>query len=749
MKYCEVISTTGQVPQSLPVQTSGVNGEASFRFNAEPGLYQLSVIIDAARFDWERLYFPLDLFNNTGQRTGPWDFDLRHENKPLVPSYRVHLDGKYIGIWFFQRVSLKDLAAKRFRGNAAFWLRTGGEHQISLVPYQPMDVDWLHARLEPDPEDELRPPPPAIKPAEGNTPVAHWSREDFWEKHRLRLQTTHAMFQRPLREAFDGAMKVEKPDATLLPLLVAAHHLGRRDGAMQRAMEIIDHAVALPAWGNPNPDAYSHNGDMSAAYMMQYLAWAIHMLPPEVLGKSRRKQMLDKLTLQGDIFIDLALLNRDYWGGSLLQDHGRKSLTAFTIAALNLYGVLPQAERWLRYALPRVQRGLDAAPRDGVIPAGSYFAPRMYLDDTTWLRDALLALTGQDLFDTQPELRRVVDYVYNILHERDGVMLLPSNLCDQVPLDAGGVFFARMAAKFQDQRAQWLVLRTLEGPVQPQEQAKPNIRANAMWSFLAYEPGELAATPPSEKRHHLLHFQDSGIVHYRNDASAVTLSLQCGPWLGHHAYRTAKGPMDRMAGAPGDGHFLLAIDGVPLLVTPENGYRLHSFLRTCLLIDDQGQNGDIGYPMSIPSMVYRGQEVQHVHWNPDKGTGMVRLNLKPAYPDRLDMIHYTRDLIFAPGREILCRDDVLLGRPRRLSWLFQCQQEKGIELESPLRCRIGTAPSLWIEPADGSPPLRADIHPTEVVWSYSGHNAFKPFAHVRYDTADPAAAACVAFRISW
>ncbi|MCC7350901.1 MAG: hypothetical protein IT446_10050 [Phycisphaerales bacterium] len=749
MTYCSVTSTVGPTLQSLPVQTTGVDGGASFRFNAPQGLYQLSVIIDAARFDWERLYFPLHLYGNTGQRTGPWDFDLRHENKPLVPSYRVSIDGRYVGIWFFQRVSLEDLAARRFRGHMACWLQTGGEHQVSLVPFQPMEIDWLHARLEPDPEDELRPPPPEIKQAEHNTPVAKWSQEDFWERQRLRLQSSHAMFQRPLRKAFDGAMAAEQPDVTLLPLLVAAHWLDHRDGALRRALDIIDHTVALRAWGNPNPDSYGHNGDMNAAYALQYMAWSLHMISPNVMGEPRRRRLLDKLAMQGDVFVDLALLNRDYWGGSLLQDHGRKSFNAFTIAALNLYGMIPQAERWLHYALPRMRRGLDAAPRDGVIPASSYFAPRLYLDDTTWLRDTLLTLSGEDLFDTHPELCRVVDYVYNVLNERDGEMLLPSNLRDRVPLDAGGTFFARMATKFHDSRAQWLVLRTLEGPVHPQEQSQSAIRSNALWSFLAYEPGELAPAPPPDNRRQLLHFQDSGLVHYRDDAAGITLSLQCGPWLGYHAYHAAKGPMDRMASAPGEGHFLLAIDGVPLLMTPENGYRLRSFLRTCLLIDDQGQNGDVGYPMSIPSMTYRGQEIQHFNWNPNDGTGLVRLNLKPAYPDYLDVIHYTRDLIFSPGRQIFCRDDVLLGRPRRLSWLFQSQRDQGMELESPLRCRIGAKPRLWIEPTEGSPRLHADICPTDVVWSYSGHNGYKPFSHVRYDSIDSITAACATFRITW
>jgi hypothetical protein len=129
----------------VPAQTDG-DGRATFGVSAEPGLYQLSVIIDASAFDWEKLYINLDRYGNTGQRTGPWDFDLTNDNAPLVPAFRVHLDGRYVGFWFFQRVSLEDMAHKRFRGNAAFWMQAGGEHRLTLGPYRSMQATWISAR---------------------------------------------------------------------------------------------------------------------------------------------------------------------------------------------------------------------------------------------------------------------------------------------------------------------------------------------------------------------------------------------------------------------------------------------------------------------------------------------------------------------------------------------------------------------------------------------------------------------------
>ena len=39
--------------------------------------------------------------------------------------------------------------------------------------------------------------------------------------------------------------------------------------------------------------------------------------------KRFRAKLKAKLELQGDRFFHLTLLNRDYWGGSVMQDHGR------------------------------------------------------------------------------------------------------------------------------------------------------------------------------------------------------------------------------------------------------------------------------------------------------------------------------------------------------------------------------------------------------------------------------------------
>ena len=135
--------------------------------------------------------------------------------------------------------------------------------------------------------------------------------------------------------------------------------------------------------------------------------------------------MIDKLRLQGNRFLNLALLNRDYWGGSLQQDHGWKSLFGFGDAALHLLGILPEAQLWAAYVIPRLRRSVKVVPRDGVIPWSSYCSMFLYLDEPTAYRQALLALTGKDIFDDAP-FHEIVDYLIGVVREKDYLTLLES-----------------------------------------------------------------------------------------------------------------------------------------------------------------------------------------------------------------------------------------------------------------------------------------------------------------------------------
>lgn len=757
-----VLCTIGAA-ESLPVARRG-DGALCLRFRAGPGLYQLSVVADARRFNWEELYITLDLYGNKGQRTGPWDFDLLNQHSPLIPSYWVELDGRRIGLWFFERVSLEDIEGKRFRGRTAFHVRVDGEHELALVPYRPMPVEWAAARLEVDPDDRLLPLPEGVPSAAKARPASRWGDEAFWAELSGRLATTHALYRAPLRRAFDWVYAVKsdlaqdeaRRSATAedIPMLIAAHHLDGRPGALERAMELVDHFTVMQYWGNPKTDGYSHNGDMGAAQIFRSLATAYHALKDR-LAPERKARLLAKLALQGDIFLDLALINREYWGGSLLQDHGWTAMFAFGAGALNLRGVLPEAERWTAYVIPRLDRALAAMPRDGVIPHASYFSVDYYTEEVVHYRNALLGLTGRDLFDEAP-FRPVLDWLTTALDERACAQWLYGH-GDYLPLTGGYAFFNLMAARYGDARAARMHRLLLEPRTVEfyHSRQRSNHYYGVLSGFLEYDaeadarrvgPGPVV---PRGDVAHLRYFADSGVAHYRDDALGIGLALRCGPYSGRHAYYASACSCDRLGDAPGAGHFVLFLGGKPLLVTPDAGYRLNTFLRSCLLVDGRGQYGDVGYTMSIPRYPMRGEEIESVRWDAASRSGSVRLNLRPAYPEESGLALYTREFVFTGARRILCRDHVLLDAPRRLAWLFQGKREDGVALEG-LRARFGKGPCLSITPRGAEmPPLAASVCETEVVWGYSSTAHFKPFDHVRYETRESVREGMVEFEMTW
>ncbi|MDD5706247.1 MAG: hypothetical protein PHR35_09995 [Kiritimatiellae bacterium] len=727
-----------------PVRTLQ-DGALSIAFDAEPGLYQLSVLADGHDFDWESLYCNLTAFHNQGQRTGPWDFNPVNGNRPVVPSYWVELDGERIGLWFFQRIRLDDLRERQFRGRMAFWLRQAGRHALKLIPYTSCTISWTAARLEPDPEDRLEPLPPDLKPANVACPWIAWRDETFWRALRARMETDAAgMYREPLQHAMQWALDPARAGDTHavadLPLMLAAHRLEHAPGAMERMMRAIDTSVALPAWGNPLPEGYGHNGDMSASIHFLGLTQALHMLGEE-LDDDRRGRIHDKLRVQGALFVRLALLNRDYWGGSILQDHGWRSMFFFTAAALALYGILPEAESWLRFALPRVRRSLDAMPRDGVLPPSSYHFLYLYLDPVMRFRDVWLAASGRDILD-QPPFRPIVSFVHALV--RGPGQLLPN--VQHMPLIGAPDFFLAMAASHGDADALWVhdcILGTRQDSFYHGTEMRGYYH-QSLWGLAAFPDNLPARRPAPAPRTELRWFRDSGVVHYRNDGEDVALSLQAGPWCGYHAYQAARGPCDRMCMNVGPVQFSLYVDSRPVLVMPECGYQLRADLAPCLLVDGEGPYGDIGYPMSIPSWRDRGEAIEDVRWDAATGRGTVRIDLAPAY-EHLGVRMYVREVLVFPERTVIFRDTVALSRPRTLRWLFHTQQATGIRLDEQQAAHFGDPVALRLSARAQGVALRASVQPTPVVWSYASVHNFAGYLNVSHETATPVRALTVDF----
>jgi hypothetical protein len=369
------------------------------------------------------------------------------------------------------------------------------------------------------------------------------------------------------------------------------------------------------------------------------------------------------------------------------------------------------------------------------------------MDYTTLYRDTLLALTGEDLFDQAP-FRAVIDYVLTVLGDDNRTMLI-SGLMDEQSLLGAEVFYNRVASKYQEGHATYLEQLTLA--LAATDFFHPNARnahyLGAVWGFLSHDPA-VAPVAPERPAARLAFYEDSGFVHYRDSGRAVSLAIKCGPWDGYYGYRQAPGPCDRLISVPAAGHFSLHLEGRAVLCSPDSGYRMHTAMRNCLLIDGHGQYGDIGYPMSIPSWRWRGEQVLKAEWDPETGRGIICLDLAPAYPEEAGVAEYRRDFLLFPDCRLVVRDRVTLDEPRDLAWLFQGTREEHPVVED-LTARFGVDPALHLHPRPLGVSLRAAVHETEVVYGYSSRGGFQPFAHVRYDSTEKTAHATVEFVLEW
>jgi len=203
------------------------------------------------------------------------------ENKPLVPSYWVTLNGERVGLWFFSAFRLRILNESDFGGNLLLKSKKPGRHfSVRSLPEHVSFLDLSY--LEPDPEDHLEIPSSSLKEFTGACPGSLWRDEGYWKQEVARLATTSAMYAAPLKRSFDWSWQGSLWSLTTCLYLWRRGNWRGAGTAWEKALRAIDDAIALPHWGNPREDGYAHNGDMGAANAMRTLAWAFHALHSEL-----------------------------------------------------------------------------------------------------------------------------------------------------------------------------------------------------------------------------------------------------------------------------------------------------------------------------------------------------------------------------------------------------------------------------------------------------------------------------------
>jgi hypothetical protein len=699
------------------------------------GLYRLDALFDASRFDWERLYLPMRDFGNDGQRTGPWDFDFNGA-RPLLPAWWFSLNGERLGLAICPRPSPAQLQNRRLDLRLCFEVEADGATVIELQPYNDFDLDALQFHLSPEQDDvprtvALRREPNFARAQEENGVLEVW---------QCKLETSHAHYEPLIQNALDFAGA--NPVSEVLPLLAWAARTRGHSAAREKLLAALRKLIALEHWGNPLPDGYGHDGDMGAAAIIEPLSFVLQWYRKELEEANLFEPLRAKLLLQMRRFYRLILLTNGYWGGSLLQDHGHRSVSRFGVAAINLLGENEEAVKWLEFAHQRMARVLAALPPDGAIPFSSYHKVHLYMDDMTTWRDALRHATGEDVFGNEL-FPKVVAFVANRLYEPTHEVLCASPRGDRKDFYAGWGFFNAIAEQHGNSQAARLTEILRERYRKKSLSLRP-----AATLLTALDHDALIETQPLQPENFDVH-APSGHAFYRLPEREIAVAMRCPPPGGSiQAAQHTSNPCDLALDCPLAGHFTVSIGEQTLLLTAEGGYRMRSSLGCVLLVDGKGGYSDEDYAMGIPGLPFRGETIVTTRFDEKTKAAYVRMNLAPAYRREAQLLRYEREFFLSPGG-LLCRDTVVRAMQHEYSWHFPTYARRKIEPLGNAAFRISDgAAALSLRGSCAEGELQTSIAPTEVVWAYQNENNDEEFLHIEYSIGGRAMITAE-FAVSW
>jgi len=732
------------------------DNELRFNVELEPGIYRLSALLDASAFDWSKLYIKLDIYQNKGQLTGPWYFDLRGHNEPLLPSWWMTIDGRQLGLVIPARPGPAAVATKRMNVSVCFEVRKQSKPTICWTPYNDMaGVEFLQFQLSRAYEHEPASAVPMKNLAKDQ------ARQRIWNKWHATVHTpgspyaklmprliasAKAMYNSPTQKVKENAAAKRSLvfGAEALPLLAYAHLAEGDAEAFERLLEGVRGLLGMEAWGNPFVDGYGHNCDMLAAERIEPLTFILHWEADALREAGLYEPLRDRLLKQMAFFYDALLLAENYWGGSLLQDHGHRSVGRFGVAAANMFGECEDAPRWFAFVINRMDRVLAAMPNDGWMPFTSYHKIHLFVDDMVSWRRTLRYVTGRDIFD-QPMFVRLIRFVANRLHEPTSQLMTVISRGDRKDFFAGWGFFNAIAEKFADADAARLTQILVDRYSRDDEKISIRPVATALGMIEHHSsvvPKRLEPEPLDVRL-------DSGLVNYRPTTSRANVAMRCVSTPAISSATRTFCPCDRAVDAPIEGHFTVAIGSQTLLLTAEGGYRQRSSLGSVLHVDGRGQYADEDYAMGIPDMPLRSHCIEAARYNDDAATAYVRMRLDPAYPREAHLIRYDREFILRPDG-MLVRDIVVSDVEHEYSWHFQTYARRTIDSlgEGCFRIVDGDD-ALTLDGRALQESLVATIADTDVVWAYANENDDQPFRHIQFRSRRKTRILTAEFRIDW
>ncbi|MHC4874359.1 MAG: hypothetical protein ACYTFY_21105, partial [Planctomycetota bacterium] len=669
----------------------------TFTSHFNKGLHTFGMQADMADFDWDRLWMPMTKFENKGQLTGPWDFNLYEDNVPLIPTWKIFRNDRYVGLLYMKRPTIEDLDQKILRAEFGFYVEQDEEITFRAEPYNEFSIRPISTYVEPNMFDQFEEQEWAKKGLNANW--AHYIANTLgWDKIKEKIEGgeweeflkagTSIYKDKYIDPIHYAGQKKPAIPADSLTLMAFAGKIYNDQDLIDYCVDAVKYYLDLPAWGNQNKYGYGHNGDMTAALVIKHMSVLYNWIGDE-LGDLKDK-LLARLEKQLDIFFELQLLMAQYWGGATLQDHGYRSSPSVGFAAINLLGHTDAAQKVLSFYIPRFNRTIEKQPYDGFISFAQYHKIQLHVNDMVDFRIAYKYASGIDPFKKTPAFPNVPKYILSALDEESLFTMICCTRGDRKEFHVGLPFFFMLAKDYDCERSKYLAnvlmehyrknkfdLRQFNAPKGQDTRYVWKIYETLPIAILEYEDGIFSDKRPDV--HNLNYFEDGGAIQYRNPENRFNVATICtSNTASFHAVGTDLSGTDMGISNPSMGAFTVGVNETMLLQTGESGYRTGTYLGNVLMIDGKGQYGDNGYAMGVPTRVWKGQRIQKCLMNPDKTSGSARINLAPAYRTELGVLTYTRDLYFEEDK-VLVRDTVITKEKHKFNYWFNTYQKHNIE----------------------------------------------------------------------
>lgn len=420
------------------------------------------------------------------------------------------------------------------------------------------------------------------------------------------------------------------------------------------AEEARRRALHLAAWDAEGSTGYESH-DQAFREILLTLSLAVDWLAPS-LPEDESAKLDEAISARGEVLLKALSQGPRPLNLFPYSSHGQTAVGFLTVAGLAVAGEVPQAEEWLRFALPTaVDLFSPWAGDDGGWMQGETYWKRS-APYTFQLFDALRTATGIDLYALPwaKKTARYKAYMHPPYSPRGGFGDGP-----EVPPDADDRLAAlRLASAEKDGLAAWYAASVAVPEPEP-----------TCFDLLWHDP-DVAPEPPDDQPPSAV-FRDSGLFAMH---SSVTDAR------GIHLYGRASSFGSFNHAHADQNHFRLSAFGQPLLIDAGyyDWYRSPhgtSFSRTSLAHSTLLVNGKVGQRTDDITAGGRIEE-----WLTSEQFDYAATEAAGAYPRAL-LKTFRRHFIFCRPDCVVIWDHVEAGQKASFTWLLHSLQEPTLDTE--------------------------------------------------------------------